>query len=89
MQVSAKPNQSKLTYWTIELPENVQAEETSEGDVYRIDFYGSLSGEKWLLYTLQIGEQQLETVLGYYMEKVDARTISLATNDMYVSDCIR
>lgn len=79
---------TKLTYWEITIPETMQCEEMTEGDYYRADFYGMLGGERTLLYSFQLGEPPLESVLGTYMVDETEKVISLESNDLVMQEIL-
>ena len=58
--------QAVLTYWTVELPETIAWEESGDGQTYRVDFYGTIAGERIHLYTISLGEEAHGSALGMY-----------------------
>lgn len=52
--------------WTLSLPSGVECEQTQDGEVLRADFYGTVNEQRVKLYTITMGEEQSESVIGYY-----------------------
>lgn len=67
----------KLKYWTLTLPENVQCEQSGQGDGYKAEFFGVVNGTRIPLYTLRLGgEVNPEDILGGFT--VDGKLLDLA-----------
>ncbi len=66
-----------LTYWEVELPENMEWEESNIDGIYKVDFYGLFGGERIRLYTISLGEASAETALGAYTADGMTRTLGL------------
>lgn len=61
VMAEAEKRETAMTYWTVELPEQMQWEETVEGELYAADFYGTVAGERVTLYTVWIGEMEADS----------------------------
>jgi len=81
-QSSIVKSESSLTYWTVPLREGMTCEESTQGDTYRADFYGTVSGEKVHLYTIYLGESGAEAVLGSYQVDGTPKTVSVESYDL-------
>lgn len=69
--------EAKLNYWSVTIPENVQCEETGEGEGYRVEFFGIVDGDRIPLYALCLGKvENPEDVLGSYT--VDGKKLELS-----------
>lgn len=82
---SAEPSQTQdveLSFWTVDLPEEITWEETQEGGNYQVDFFGNVNGEKIPLYRVSIGDTPLKTVLGNYTINGTAKPVSVEACDM-------
>lgn len=71
-----------LTYWKLPLPDNMEYEEITGEDTYRVNFYGIVSGDRMLLYAIQLGEPALQSGLGSYSVDGMDMVLSLETNEM-------
>lgn len=76
----------KLRYWKVTLPENVQYEESQDGDTYRVEFYGEVSGERIDLFMVGLGELEAETMLGLYTVDGVQKPVMVQTGDLSVYD---
>lgn len=76
----------ELRYWTVTLPENIHVEESADDNLYRADFYGIFGGENILLYSFQLGDQLLASVLGTYMVDDTAKPVSLEVSEFTQRD---
>ena len=72
----------KLRYWNVVLPENVLFEESESGDVYRVDFYGELGGQRINLFMIALGEVEAESTLGFYEVNGVPKPIKVQTCDL-------
>jgi len=63
----------EMKYWQVSLPEHMDWVESEENGIYRIDFYGTICGDRLPLYTIYLGETQVDSVLGYF--KVDGKQL--------------
>lgn len=55
---------SETRHWTVSLPDTMSWEEVEELGVYRVDYYGTVRGERIRLYTITLGETAPENQLG-------------------------
>ena len=55
-----------LKYWTVNLPEGLEVQEQEAADGYEAVFRGKVGGDELVVYTVRIGEETLESVLGTY-----------------------
>ena len=76
-----QPQSVQLKYWTVQIPGNMTWEEKTEGSVYQVDFYGMVNGEKRNLYSIVLGEENPESVIGVYTADGTDRTVSVKTYD--------
>lgn len=73
-----------LTHWTMDLPEDIQWEETNENGYYLVSFFGIVNGEKIELFRVAIGEPSLKSVLGVY--KLDGASKPISVESCEVPD---
>ena len=57
---------ASLTYWNVELPENVEWEENTSDDIYTVDFYGTINDQRIKLYTISLGDTDVDSIIGQY-----------------------
>lgn len=62
--VTVEKEDAEIEGWTFSLPGNMQWEKSETASGYRLDFYGTVKGEKYPLYCVAFGEEALETKLG-------------------------
>ena len=74
--------ETKLQYWTVTLPDNVQYEENEADGCYRVDFYGVLGGERIELYYLGLGDMEADTVLGYFTVDGQQKPVVIGNSDV-------
>lgn len=79
--VSDKTN-SELSYWTFSLPQNVDWEESTAGNVYQADFYGTVAGDRIKLYTIYLGEAEADSLLGYYQVNGETKPVYVKSYDL-------
>lgn len=72
----------KLRYWTVTLPDNVLFEETVDGDTYRVDLYGEVSGERIDLYFIGLGDMEAETILGMFTADGVQKPVAVETHSL-------
>ena len=70
---------ASMKYWNVELVEGMEWEESEENGVYRADFYGTVAGERILLYTIRLGadEDEARTVIGSYRTDDGVKAVSI------------
>ena len=73
-------NQTKMTYWTVDLPEEILWEETEENGIYRADFYATVRGEAMLLYSITLGDDQAPTILGALTVEGESRPVGIVSH---------
>ena len=79
--------EAKLKYWTVAIPENVQFEESGQGEGYRAEFFGIADGKRVPLYALLLGNaENPDTVLGYYTVDGKKLELSIITYDFGAYD---
>jgi hypothetical protein len=78
--------ETQLKHWKVSLPENMEVEETENGNVYQVDFYGLIAGEKLKLYTIYLGETQTDTVLGGYMINGEVQSLCVESFELVMED---
>ena len=85
-QEPVKSGDVKLRYWNVELPENVQFTESEENGIYRVEFYGEVSGERIDLFMIGLGEMKAETMLGMYTVNGVQKPVMIQTSDLSAYD---
>ena len=55
-----------LKYWTVKLPEGITVQEKDNAEGYEAVFRGKIGSDELVLYTVRIGEEPLESVIGNY-----------------------
>lgn len=73
-------SQVEMTYWTVDLPPEIQWTETEENGIYRADFFGTLRGEQTPLYSITLGDDNAPTVLGALMVEGESRTVGVESH---------
>lgn len=68
-----------LRHWTVTIPDNVRYTELEENGIYRVDFFGEVSGERIALYTISLGATEAESTLGYYTVDGDQQPVTVET----------
>lgn len=76
-EVTIEKNEAKTGYWDFRIPENMECVEESTGNCYKLYFYGTVNGERYLMYTVCVGEETLVNVLGTYLVAGAARPVSV------------
>ena len=56
--------EAAMKYWTVELPESITWEESTEGDLYQVNFYGKVASTQIKLYSICIGDEGPGNPLG-------------------------
>ena len=72
----------QLTYFTVSLPESVKCEETTEGGIYRAKFYTTIAADRFILYTICLGDTDAESVLGTYIVNGEAKPVSIEVGNL-------
>ena len=72
--------QAVLTYWTVELPMGMRWEESTADGQYKAEFYGAVSGEEYLLYTVTLGGEVADP-LGAYLVDGTAMVLGITVNN--------
>lgn len=80
--VVVKEVEKQLKLWNVQLPENMEWEETTGENSYQVVFYGNANGERRKYYAVAIGEPTLETVLGSYQYEDTALVVSVESYDL-------
>ncbi len=70
-----KNNSAALKYWTVDLPENVEWEESEQSGLYRADFYGTFRGKRMKLYTIGLGKMDGDYTIGTLQVNNETRPI--------------
>lgn len=73
---------SALTYWSVELPANMSWTESTENGSYEAVFYGEVHGGRVALYTVRIGGEAAQTVLGQYKLDGVNQTVSVESFEL-------
>ena len=68
---------AQLTYWTLELPNDMTWTESNENGEYQAIFYGTVQDQQVALYTVRIGHVQAQSVLGKYRVNGEEKTLSV------------
>lgn len=76
-EVTIQKSDAKAGYWNFEMVEDMECEEEVSEDTCKLSFYGTVNGERYLLYTICIGEETLTNVLGTYQVEGTARQVSI------------
>lgn len=76
----------KLTYWTVTLPDTMKVSESTEGGNYEAVFSAEVVGEMVRLYRVCIGENQAESLLGYYEVDGVKKPVSVGNFDLVERD---
>ena len=76
----AQTQQAVLTYWTVELPMDMRWEESTADGQYKADFYGTVNGEEYLLYTITLGGE-VANPLGAYMVEDTAMVLGVVLHN--------
>ena len=76
----------KLTYWTVTLPDTMKVSESTEGGNYEAVFSAEVVGEMVRLYRVCIGENQAESLLGYYEVDGVKKPVSVGSFDLVERD---
>lgn len=76
----------KLTYWTVTLPNTMKVSENAENGNYEAVFAGEVVGEMVQLYRVCVGDEQAESLLGYYEIDGVKKPISVESFDLIERD---
>lgn len=76
----------ELTYWNVTLPERISCSENVMDGIYQADFYTEIQGEQVKLYSVYIGDEQAETILGQYKIEDRWEPISIESYDLRNSE---
>lgn len=76
----------KLTYWTLLLPEGMECEESHGADVYQVDFYGTVGGERRKLYAIRLDDSDEPPSIGVYSVDGVAKQIHIETENPELFD---
>ena len=72
-----KEKQAVMKYWSVDLPEGVTWEETTEGYFYQVAFYGEVSGTRIRLYSITIDDEPVGNPLGTMEIDGEQKTVSV------------
>lgn len=72
----------RLTYFTVSLPESVKCEESTEGGIYQAEFYTTIAAERFILYTVYLGDIDAEAELGTYTVDGVAKPVSVEVGNL-------
>ena len=75
-----------MTYWTVVLPDTMRVSETTENGNYEAVFSAEVVGEMVRLYRVCIGENQAESLLGYYEVDGVKKPVSVGSFDLVERD---
>lgn len=53
-----------MKYWTVDLPETITWEEIDEGGFYQVSFYGDVASTRIKLYSISVGDEEVDNPLG-------------------------
>lgn len=76
----------ELMYWNVTLPESISCSENVMDGNYQADFYIEIQGEQVNLYSVYIGDEQAETILGQYKIEDRWEPISIESYDLRNSE---
>ena len=62
-------NAAQMKYWKINIPNAMEWEETTDGGIYKVTFYGTFNGVRISLYTISLDDKNATEIVGNY--KVD------------------
>ena len=68
---------AQMKYWQIEVPEALEWEETTEGDTYKVTFYGMVGQARIKLYAICLGDPNAQDVLGMYTANGEKKLLSV------------
>ena len=71
-----------MKYWSVDLPTAVTWEEITEGDIYRVSFFGEIDTKRIKLYTISIGDESAENPLGTMDINGKTKTVSVKIEGM-------
>lgn len=86
MTEEIKSGKADLRYWDVLLPENMECVESAKGDRYQADFYGTVSDDKILLYSVYLNEEDPTIVLGNYKTGFTTRVVSVRSYELKMLD---
>ncbi|MBR5583059.1 MAG: hypothetical protein IKW21_00865 [Lachnospiraceae bacterium] len=71
-----------MSYWTVELPDNMWFTERTDAGNYEAIFYTEIRGESVALYEVRIGDVKAETELGLFEINGEKKPISIGSYDL-------
>ena len=75
-------NTAQMKYWKINIPNAMEWEETTEGGIYKVTFYGTFSGVRINLYTICLGDAKAKDVIGTYKADGEQKPLSVEITGM-------
>lgn len=57
---------AKMKYWQIDIPDAIEWEEVTEGDTYKLTFYGTVGQTRIELYAICLGDSDTQEILGVF-----------------------
>lgn len=61
------PEDHKMKYWKVTIPDNVKWQEDTVDGIYKVDFYGEIHEEKVPLYCIALGEMEADYSIGTFL----------------------
>lgn len=74
--------ETELKFWKFELPKTMELMEHDQNGLYWVDFYCSVSEERVLIYTVYLGETEVDTLIGYYTADGVQKPVGVKTADI-------
>lgn len=76
-EVTVQKSEAKASYWEFAIPENMECVEEMTENNCKLLFYGTVNGERYLLYMFCVGEKTLANILGTFQVDGTARQVSV------------
>ena len=67
----------QMKYWQIKVPDAIEWEERTEGDTYKVTFYGTAGQARIKLYTICLGDPDAQEILGMYKADGEEKPLSV------------
>ena len=72
----------QMKYWKITIPETLEWEETTQGNTYKVTFYGTIGGVRISLYTICLGDAEEKDIVGIYKADGEQKSLSVKITGM-------